>query len=84
MDENLENIHLFLPNLKLFKSIYSTPGIADKTIINLSKLKNIVLLYFLNRFHNPIVLIYLIESCPKLQSISIFLSRISPELKHLS
>jgi hypothetical protein len=89
MDQNLENIHLFLPNLKSFKSIYSTPGITDKSliitlIINLSKLENIVSLYFLNRFRNPIVLIYLIESFPKLQSISIFLSRISNELKYLS
>jgi hypothetical protein len=87
MDQNLENIHLFLFNLKSFKSIniYSTPGITDKTliitlIINLSKLENIVSLYSLNRFYNPIILIYLVESCPKLQSISIFLSFISNEL----
>jgi hypothetical protein len=66
--------------LKSFKSIYSTQGITDKTIINLSKLKNIVSLNLLNRFRNPIVLNYLIESCPKLQSISIFLSRVSNEL----
>jgi hypothetical protein len=80
MDQNLENIHLFLPNLKSFKSIYSTPGITDKTIINLSNLKNIVSLYLSKGFRNPIVFTYLIESCPKLQSISIFLSHISNEL----
>jgi hypothetical protein len=45
INQNLKNIDLFLPNLKSFKSIYSTPGITDKTIIDLSKLKNIVSLY---------------------------------------
>ncbi len=46
----------------------------------MSKLKNIISLNLLNSFRNPIVLTYLIESCPKLQSISIFLSHISNEL----
>jgi len=79
-DKHLENIHSILPNLKSFKSIYSTPGITDKTLINLSKLKNIVLLKLFTGFYNPIVFTYLIESCPKLQSISTFLCRFSDEL----
>ncbi len=61
MNKHLENIHLFLTNLKSFKSIYSTPGITDKTLINLSKLKNIFLLKLFTGFYNPIVFTYLIN-----------------------
>jgi hypothetical protein len=41
MDKHLENIHLFLPNLKIFISLNTTRGITDKTLENFAELKNI-------------------------------------------
>jgi hypothetical protein len=65
MDKHLENVHLFLPNLKIFISLNTTRGITDKTLENFAKLKNISTIIMNTGFQNPSPFTQLIKSYPK-------------------
>jgi hypothetical protein len=77
MDKQLENIHLFLPNLKIFISLNTTRGITDKTLENFAKLKNISTIIMNTGFQNPSPFTQLIKSYPKLVIISLCLKLIN-------